>query len=941
MDAYKKMSGLMHDLVPSVQAAVDRVLVAKSHDYWNSYVMKNLPERDRTFWQKNGKNSVDNLDMQGLLKIVVTNHEVFKASCGEGFGVKEIRAMKAVRNTYAHDCGAVAPEIALTQIPKIRAFAKWMKLPADPIALIEKVRKEIEEAQNPKPIKITVKPLSTSAIIPSTEYVMTQNAADTLGRLKQDHGLEFGSLIVKFIKGESDSVLTKHCKSLFSLGLEKGYSAVLFNTPNDDYIVVDIVSDTADGNWFDNHSVVYDSENGHMSISRICQVDGKPQDVVQWANDLPSDKTSDGELDLPDHGGGAVGYNPNRDKSKSLSETLKKNPLRKSAMFVLDDTLCKKMYAGELENWEVFLHPNQIASVEMAANGPVMITGTAGTGKTVVAVHRAKWLLDNNKIGAGRKVLFTTYTRTLIDSARSMLAKICTHGQVERVDVINLDELLRKEWAKFRKGGKIEYTEGGETGIIGEVVDAATGNVKDLKWAKEFIAEEYEKVILENGITTLEEYEQVTRPGLLRKISKKSRQTLWPFFALMNDWLRKDECKKLPRLAVLNLLTEAIRSGRYRPEVKYDSIIVDEAQDFGAPEYRFVAAITGNTYSNPRPDSLYIVGDGYQRIYGRNGSLKECQINVHSRSRHLTVCYRSTKRIREYAQNIIAGIAAPNMNGDPENMGNVLSLETGEYPLERFFANKNYGHMKHFMAAKIKSWHGSGICYKDIAILVRNAGTANNPEKYLFGVRMDMEELGIPASIVSKKHPSLDGDTVKIMTMHRAKGLQFISVIIDLSRWPHKIDDADEEQQAENLKQEKLLLYMSVMRATTNVVITGVKGRPQELPVFVPEKCIEDEPPQALPAQPIEQVSGSENLSIYDKFIAYLESIKRGFGIARQYRREISAPLPEDIMARASAISSYNKHEGDLAADWAYFAKKNAVTLTLREAAKMSARNEN
>lgn len=626
---------------------------------------------------------------------------------------------------------------------------------------------------------------------------------------------------------------------------------------------------------------------------------------------------------------------------RPLKQIVKTSPADAANYFMLTDELMVPFFAGKLENWQVFLHQDQARAVEMEANGPVMITGTAGTGKTVVAVHRAKWLLDNNKIGAGRKVLFTTYTRTLIDSARSMLSKICTHGQVELVDVINLDELLRKEWAKFRKGGKIEYPEGGETGIIGEVVEAVTGSAKDMKWSKEFIAAEYEKVILENGITTLEEYEQVTRSGLLRKISKKSRQTLWPFFAQMNERFRKDEDKKLPKSAVLNLLTEAIRNGRYRPEVKYDSIIVDEAQDFGAPEYRFVAAITGNTYSNPRPDSLYIVGDGYQRIYGRNGSLKECQINVHSRSRHLTVCYRSTKRIREYAQDIIAGIAAPNMNGDPENMGNVLSLETGEYPLERFFANKNYGHMKHFMAAKIKSWHGSGICYKDIAILVRNAGTANNPEKYLFGVRMDMEELGIPASIVSKKYPSLDGDTVKIMTMHRAKGLQFISVIIDLSRWPHKIDDADEEQQAENLKQEKLLLYMSVMRATTNVVITGVKGRPQELPVFVPEKCIEDEPPQALPAQPIEQVSGSENLSIYDKFIAYLESIKRGFGIARQYRREISAPLPEDIMARASAISSYNRHEGDLAADWAYFAKKNAVTLTLREAAKMSARNEN
>ena len=510
---------------------------------------------------------------------------------------------------------------------------------------------------------------------------------------------------------------------------------------------------------------------------------------------------------------------------------------------LLDDASIEGFFNGTLENWQVFLHPTQRSAVEMTANGPVMITGSAGTGKTVVAVHRAKWLLEN-VFKNGERILFTTYVKTLIDSVKSMLQAICTPEQLKRIDVINLDTILREEWAHFRPGGHIILQ--GEKEIA-DILEKTFSNT-DLGISREKLrsfSEEYCDLILELDVMSLEKYQAVVRP---RHLGHVDRKKAWKLFELLNTYYRSEDVKETIKSAALNILADAINAKSCKPKTQYAAMIVDEAQDFGAPEYRFFAALTGNYFGNSVPYSLFVCGDGHQRIYRRSGTLKDCGIDVHSRSRCLKVCYRSTQKIRLYAENVIRGVSISDMDGTDERLVDIKSLEIGESPCEHFFCKRDhssqsetYDARNRFLAERISEWHSHGVHYSDMAVLLRNAGKRwenADDESYLYTTAKALNDLGIPATHVGKKKHSLEGDTVKVMTMHRAKGMQFYGVVINLDGWPYRgRRDANEDQKKANVDQDKCLLYMAIMRATSRVVITGTNGRPEELPVYAEAKA--------------------------------------------------------------------------------------------------------
>ena len=184
-----------------------------------------------------------------------------------------------------------------------------------------------------------------------------------------------------------------------------------------------------------------------------------------------------------------------------------------------------KFFAGQIENWQVLLHPSQQDSVTMEANGPAMVTGAAGTGKTVVAVHRAKWLLEN-RFRNGERILFTTYVTTLVDSVKSMLRAICTPEQLSRIDVITLDSILRKEWGRFRSGGRIVYGDDKLTLSMLDNLLAEDSSLYSGRRTNEFLAKEYEKVILEFDIHSLGEYRKVERSGILGRVDREKERAV-------------------------------------------------------------------------------------------------------------------------------------------------------------------------------------------------------------------------------------------------------------------------------------------------------------------------------------------------------------------------------------------------------------------------------
>src|SRR5262249_50252734 len=92
-----------------------------------------------------------------------------------------------------------------------------------------------------------------------------------------------------------------------------------------------------------------------------------------------------------------------------------------------------------LEKWRVFLHPSQRKLVERDWNGPVRVLGGAGTGKTVAAMHRARWLVEHHANKPADRVLFTTFTSNLAADIRENLHAICDASQLQRIEVVNLD----------------------------------------------------------------------------------------------------------------------------------------------------------------------------------------------------------------------------------------------------------------------------------------------------------------------------------------------------------------------------------------------------------------------------------------------------------------------------------------------------------------------
>ena len=506
---------------------------------------------------------------------------------------------------------------------------------------------------------------------------------------------------------------------------------------------------------------------------------------------------------------------------KSIVKILKDSPELRAHYFILTDDLLERFMNGMLENWQVFLHPTQMRAVEMQVNGPMMVTGPAGTGKTVVAVHRVKWLLKNRFHDETQKILFTTFTRTLASSGEMLLRKICTSEEMERVDVTHVDEFMRGLIDKYLNNTEICYNTGiikfststvPYACLIREVCANGIPGGKSL----DFIAREFEHVIAEYEISSKDEYLNITRPKILGVLQSTTREKLWPIFEALNR--RIDSCERVPRAVASNRLRKVLPFGG----CDYRAIVVDEAQDLGAPEYRLFAHLTGNTFDTPRPDSLCFTGDGHQRIYGRAASLRDCGINVKGRSAHLTMCYRSPRKIREYAEKLLKDISVENIDKEADSLKKSTSLEEGFAPEIKLKANES-DKIK-LMEQQLRKWIENGVKPQDCVILARRNKIAEE-------IQAKLARKGLNIEVITKTNGKLDTETIKVMTMHRTKGLQFVNVIVDVTEWPY-LDgsETDEEAQKATLQKEKCLLYMSIMRALKNVLITSSAAENSYLP---------------------------------------------------------------------------------------------------------------
>lgn len=497
--------------------------------------------------------------------------------------------------------------------------------------------------------------------------------------------------------------------------------------------------------------------------------------------------------------------------------------------FLSGDELLNRMRAGALDAWRVFLHPEQLSVVNKNFNGPVKVIGGAGTGKTVVAIHRVKWLLENSFANVEGKILLTTFTNTLAGDLKRFLAAICTPEQMARVDVQTLDkttqELLKAGGVKV----KIDYVNEGN--ISKKYMTPSMSAVGYAgKRTVGFLLEEYEQVVEADGIETEEAYLSANRSGRSVPLSAEERKQLWPVFVKFRELFANSGL--LRRGEAFNKTTALLRNGASSP---YIAVVVDEVQDLDAPALRFVAALSGNSSVVAKPNSLMLVGDAHQRIYGRRVSLVSCGILTAGRSKTLKMNYRCTQKIRLRAESILAGVPVDDLDGGMASLRGGRSLVLGKAPDEKRFNSDD--EMVKYIEATIKGWmetdnahaeEDSKKTFSDYAILLPSNGEAEK-------VVQSLQHTWVPAELVVGDVKAETGDpSVRVMTLHRAKGLEFSGVVLVASqgKWPRKppkFDTLSASEKEDLLMREKSLLYVGMTRAISHVLLTGLGEAPAEL----------------------------------------------------------------------------------------------------------------
>ncbi len=281
------------------------------------------------------------------------------------------------------------------------------------------------------------------------------------------------------------------------------------------------------------------------------------------------------------------------------------------------------------EKWTIFLHPDQRHIVERKFSGPARVSGSAGTGKTIVAIHRAVFLARNHPEA---RVLLTTFSDTLANSLRIKLRRLISNEPLlaERLEVHAINEIGQRLYeANFGKANIIESRE------LAEVIAEASGREPAQKFTQRFLLGEWEEVVDAWQLRTWEDYRDIRRLGRKTRLPEQHRAVLWSIFEDVRRELK--ERRLVTQAEIFSALTESLGERR---NPAFDFSVVDEAQDVSVPQLKFLAALGGN-----RPNSLFFAGDLGQRIFQTPFSWKSLGVEVRGRSQTLRINYRTSHQM--------------------------------------------------------------------------------------------------------------------------------------------------------------------------------------------------------------------------------------------------------------------------------------------------------
>lgn len=495
---------------------------------------------------------------------------------------------------------------------------------------------------------------------------------------------------------------------------------------------------------------------------------------------------------------------------EDFDAALERDASRRRFVVVDNDDALEAMLDAPLEKWRVFLHPSQRQLVYRSWNGPVRVLGGAGTGKTVVAMHRAVYLAEQLFKKPDDRILFTTFTHNLAADIAANLEKLCGPETQRRIEVVHIDRWVARLLEGAGYDYKIAYWD--STPKLEDLWETAMGLAPADLFPPSFYRDEWELVVQPAGCDSAADYRTANRSGRGVRMSRSQKQQVWQVFEEYRNLLEKNglrEPEDALRDATSLIKKDAIRT-------RYRTVVVDEAQDMSNNAFALLREVVA-----VGKDDMFIVGDGHQRIYRKRVTLSHAGVNIVGRGQRLRINYRTTDEIRRFAVALLEGVEIDDLNDGADTSKGYKSLMHGAPPDVRVYDS---------FEAEIEAiveWVQRGELSKTCLVARTN--------KLRGQYEAALKQAGLAMYRVQRSKPDDHSKPgLRIATMHRVKGLEFQRMVIagvnddlmPLKRALERSEDAAVKRDAEEM--ERALFYVAVTRAKLEALVTA-HGKPSRV----------------------------------------------------------------------------------------------------------------
>ncbi len=479
------------------------------------------------------------------------------------------------------------------------------------------------------------------------------------------------------------------------------------------------------------------------------------------------------------------------------------------------------------------LNVDQKRIVEVKPSGHMLVKGVAGSGKTTVAINKIPHLLNHYCLDADDKILVVTYAKTLInyigyiyeemDNDNTLFSFIDSDDKVEIKTIDSIiyrlfkqhEKKLNKKYKTIMNKDKYRLIEHAISIVAKKFSDESIVKVENSKFLLEEI--DWLKSCKYTDIETYQSIDRKGRGGSIetdgpQRISKnsESRKAIFDLFITYEKLLENEGLIDFKTIAIKVL--DAINQGVIDVE-KYSHVLIDESQDLTRVQLEILASL----YSDEKKySSIVFVADTAQSIYSHSWlsyqSFKSIGFDMSGRARILSKNYRTTTEIAQAAYSLIEN--DENITGNENYVKPSVIERQGEYPLYKKFQSNQ--EELNFICDEITEKLYKKYDLKEIAIIARTNGQLLNAKEYL-------SKKNIDAQIINKSNPDFDNDSVKLLTMHSIKGLEFkVVMIIGLNEDVIPIKQKGGLIDNKNIESvERKLLYVGMTRAKEGLYLTS------------------------------------------------------------------------------------------------------------------------